>query len=540
MEKSIEPGEVTAPQFPDEGKLKRTWDLLCRLGSISVSTSKRMWDLDLTQCLQNVFAGLLFALRNNSTSTTNTNTRSLTLPRSNGPNSINYGTAHIGDLNQPSSASSAFLPSSFPTFKDNNNNNNGKKNLIPTDTPNQGNANAAWILPHSQNFVEQKQQQLTGSDNRTLVDLSSVLTALQALLNQQTAPSLRPTGVRFPSKAESSEHGSGSGGGGGSGGVGGSGGSSTFSGGHGNMASNEGSGGGGGEFSSSSSFTSSGGGSVNQQSFMKDSSSSSGGGQLTGTYTSDGRFPRGQVNSGQMMSSGFQQGGANSGQMMGNQGDSRGSGGGGGKMDPGSSPDASMSRPSYIGGTPRFAVNQLGSAPADPSGGAAHMGERALTTGCGMPNSASGIDLQISQMMGDWYEYMFFHRSTADGRQATLAFQPGQSPRNFLYTILFTDYTNMELLYRCDQPNPSAGICDVPYFWVNTRVDPRNMTQETKNAIKSAVDLALSPYCYSTSDFTLTQWINVPTCDPSTSAPDAFTSLIRRLQATLAFRPAKN
>ncbi|GAU98813.1 hypothetical protein RvY_09906 [Ramazzottius varieornatus] len=213
---------------------------------------------------------------------------------------------------------------------------------------------------------------------------------------------------------------------------------------------------------------------------------------------------------------------------------------------------------------------------------------------CGIPVDAAGVQLRLQEFMGGWYEYLYrtpgfspaynvynnysalgyiyrrdayswmlaatsnvfmylespqsngqlqcigmFEQTnfTSDGQKVALSFYQNNPPVNFSYAILSTDYSNMGLLYRCNRPNTTTQLCDDPFFWVNTRVDPRTLSASSRTYIQSLVDNALQPYCYSSRDMVLTNWTNVPACAPP--APPQFTSFVQNLQSTSALSAMK-
>jgi hypothetical protein len=81
-----------------------------------------------------------------------------------------------------------------------------------------------------------------------------------------------------------------------------------------------------------------------------------------------------------------------------------------------------------------------------------------------------------------------------------------------VYTVLYTDYSTLEIHHRCEAHgiNTQSGMCEEPLFFVNVRQKPNALSQETKSYIKNAVDYFLSPFCMSSRNLNFTPVIPVP------------------------------
>ena len=71
-----------------------------------------------------------------------------------------------------------------------------------------------------------------------------------------------------------------------------------------------------------------------------------------------------------------------------------------------------------------------------------------------------------------------------------------------IYYDLFelTGPRGFEIVYSCDVPNYSTGICELPVVYVNTRVRPNSMSLQELQAIDGVIDYIVKPYCYSKED----------------------------------------
>ncbi|XP_055352037.1 uncharacterized protein LOC129598241 [Paramacrobiotus metropolitanus] len=110
-----------------------------------------------------------------------------------------------------------------------------------------------------------------------------------------------------------------------------------------------------------------------------------------------------------------------------------------------------------------------------------------------------------------------------DGREATTGWFPNPTPggapikSNVVYNTIFTDYHSVQIKYLCNQqPPPTNGICDSPYFWAYTRIKPTLLDAATKKYVNATVDNVLSGLCMSTRNMTLTGFDdNLPGCTPA-------------------------
>jgi hypothetical protein len=103
-----------------------------------------------------------------------------------------------------------------------------------------------------------------------------------------------------------------------------------------------------------------------------------------------------------------------------------------------------------------------------------------------------------------------------------------------VYTVLYTDYSTLEIHHRCEAHgiNTQSGMCEEPLFFVNVRQKPNALSQETKSYIKNAVDYFLSPFCMSSRNLNFTGWSDtLPLCNPS--PPADWLAAIQNVQRNL-------
>ncbi|XP_055336192.1 uncharacterized protein LOC129586791 [Paramacrobiotus metropolitanus] len=95
---------------------------------------------------------------------------------------------------------------------------------------------------------------------------------------------------------------------------------------------------------------------------------------------------------------------------------------------------------------------------------------------------------------------------------------PGKAPSlaNVRYFVLYMD-PFMQIVYRCN--NASGDSCSQPFFFVNIRSKPTEAMPHLATYINKTTDNVLAPYCFSSSNFTLTDWTsNIPPCLPQWDA----------------------
>ncbi|XP_055356826.1 uncharacterized protein LOC129601918 [Paramacrobiotus metropolitanus] len=81
---------------------------------------------------------------------------------------------------------------------------------------------------------------------------------------------------------------------------------------------------------------------------------------------------------------------------------------------------------------------------------------------------------------------------------------------NITTTIIFTDYTTVEIVAGCDDyPAPTDNICREPLFWVFTRVKPPTLTPQQKQYVDNSIDTYLRPLCRGIRDMRFSGW-NLP------------------------------
>ena len=96
------------------------------------------------------------------------------------------------------------------------------------------------------------------------------------------------------------------------------------------------------------------------------------------------------------------------------------------------------------------------------------------------------------------------------------------------YTILYTDYNNVKISFRCGEQNFKTNVCDNPVVVVQTRQHPSLLTDDQKQSIDLTIDAVLSPYCISSKQLNLTPYnTSLPLCAPE--EPTDFVLLINLL-----------
>ncbi|GAV06822.1 hypothetical protein RvY_16743 [Ramazzottius varieornatus] len=220
-------------------------------------------------------------------------------------------------------------------------------------------------------------------------------------------------------------------------------------------------------------------------------------------------------------------------------------------------------------------------------------GQRMSTKKCGIPLDIPGMNgLEVEKMAGTWYEYMYVTPGIDDANAVNTYTVLGTRTKNPLvvamewrsqslvfnlkptepyscfpifqtadftgtgmklseawrtstatnsskgsFAILFTDYTMVEITTRCLKPNANAtfNLCDVPMFFVNTRVMPPKLDAATKAYIKSAINRQLNKYCFADMDLHFTVWdttkMPFPPCKDSEAVPPVpFTAKIEAVK----------
>ena len=93
------------------------------------------------------------------------------------------------------------------------------------------------------------------------------------------------------------------------------------------------------------------------------------------------------------------------------------------------------------------------------------------------------------------------------------------------YTILYTDYNNVKISFRCGEQNFNTNVCDNPVVVVQTRQHPNLLTDDQKQSIDQTIDAVLSPYCISSKQLNSTLYnASLSLCAPE--EPTAFVLLI--------------
>ncbi|XP_055356842.1 uncharacterized protein LOC129601927 [Paramacrobiotus metropolitanus] len=99
---------------------------------------------------------------------------------------------------------------------------------------------------------------------------------------------------------------------------------------------------------------------------------------------------------------------------------------------------------------------------------------------------------------------------------------------NITTTIVYTDYTTIEIVQGCDDyPPPTNNICTQPMFWVFTRVKPPTLTAKQREFVNNAIDYYLKPLCSGFSKMKLSTWDlgmepKLPPCNIAQGTPVAF------------------
>lgn len=92
--------------------------------------------------------------------------------------------------------------------------------------------------------------------------------------------------------------------------------------------------------------------------------------------------------------------------------------------------------------------------------------------------------------------------------------------------VFYDDYTTAEIVYQCAKKDMASGMCTMPKFFVNTRVRPDLMSQETRIMVDDLVNRVLSPYCYSVDDL----WGSEYATPCITSSPRCFVDLMQGIK----------
>ncbi|XP_055344934.1 uncharacterized protein LOC129592831 [Paramacrobiotus metropolitanus] len=95
---------------------------------------------------------------------------------------------------------------------------------------------------------------------------------------------------------------------------------------------------------------------------------------------------------------------------------------------------------------------------------------------------------------------------TSDGRRQVLSAGAGAPITNVTYINLFTDYNLLQILYRCETPNPDGQHCDQPFMWINTRIQPPLLSDCQKAYIQNMVNFYLADICRGFNDTSATEW----------------------------------
>ncbi|XP_055357961.1 uncharacterized protein LOC129602822 isoform X2 [Paramacrobiotus metropolitanus] len=130
---------------------------------------------------------------------------------------------------------------------------------------------------------------------------------------------------------------------------------------------------------------------------------------------------------------------------------------------------------------------------------------------------------------------------TVDGqRNGSSWFPQTTSGVPTLYTTLFTDFKTVEISYRCNSPpeKNKNGMCNEPYFWVNTRTKPANLKSSDISYIEKKVEDVLRPFCFGLKDLNQTIWDpSFPRCQPK--PPQSFIDSIRSLRTAVLRYPTE-
>lgn len=96
--------------------------------------------------------------------------------------------------------------------------------------------------------------------------------------------------------------------------------------------------------------------------------------------------------------------------------------------------------------------------------------------------------------------------------------------------VLYDDYTTTEIVYQCAKKDLASGMCTMPKFFVNTRIRPDLMSQETRIMVEDIANRVLSPYCYSVDDLTPDLWGSEYATPCITASPRCFLDLIQGIK----------
>ncbi|XP_055355174.1 uncharacterized protein LOC129600656 isoform X2 [Paramacrobiotus metropolitanus] len=129
---------------------------------------------------------------------------------------------------------------------------------------------------------------------------------------------------------------------------------------------------------------------------------------------------------------------------------------------------------------------------------------------------------------------------SSDGRRHVVAQFDTAPPFNFLYTNytytnLFTDYTLMQVLYRCDIPNPDGVNCDQPFVWVHTRIKPPLLTAAQRQYIQATADPLIAPIAcgkFKMADISPSKW-DLSKTSPPCNVADNQPPMSSEFRATL-------
>ena len=96
------------------------------------------------------------------------------------------------------------------------------------------------------------------------------------------------------------------------------------------------------------------------------------------------------------------------------------------------------------------------------------------------------------------------------------------------YSILYTDYTNVNIYVRCGELSFATNMCDHPVLAVQTRQLPSLFTTDQQQYIDEKIDPVLAPYCLSSENLKNANYnASLRFCAPP--EPDAFVQLIQLL-----------
>ncbi|GAV02762.1 hypothetical protein RvY_13288 [Ramazzottius varieornatus] len=93
----------------------------------------------------------------------------------------------------------------------------------------------------------------------------------------------------------------------------------------------------------------------------------------------------------------------------------------------------------------------------------------------------------------------------------------------------------MAIQYECAKPNFGTGVCDVPYVYVDVRINPNQLSAAQKEAKNKIINDTLKPYCLSITDLQEQTFDNnLSACQPP--RPEIYSNMIAGFKASLPMR----